>query len=221
MKVDGGCHCGSITFEAEIDPAAVALCHGTDCQRLSGTAFRGGGPDARGPVHPALRSATHVRQDHGERRPTRAGVLPRVRHADLRDVDGRRPENLEPSRGHLAPARPAEAPHPRSGSTKIRGVSWRDHPRSDRASGARAQRWDAEPSKAGCFDPTDLGTSSDSRVQEVSYLARDVIRVILGKEVPRWMLRRTNNKRGSRVSGQANCTCVQRAQRPVVHRGRV
>ena len=40
MKVDGGCHCGSITFEAEIDPAAVALCHGTDCQRLSGTAFR-------------------------------------------------------------------------------------------------------------------------------------------------------------------------------------
>ena len=40
MKVDGGCHCGSITFEAEIDPDAVGICHCTDCQRLSGTAFR-------------------------------------------------------------------------------------------------------------------------------------------------------------------------------------
>ena len=40
MKVDGGCHCGSIAFEAEIDPDAVAICHCTDCQQLSGTAFR-------------------------------------------------------------------------------------------------------------------------------------------------------------------------------------
>lgn len=40
MKVDGRCHCGNITFEAEIDPATVAICHCTDCQTLSGTAFR-------------------------------------------------------------------------------------------------------------------------------------------------------------------------------------
>ena len=40
MKVDGACHCGNITFEAEIDPDAVGICHCTDCQRLSGTAFR-------------------------------------------------------------------------------------------------------------------------------------------------------------------------------------
>jgi hypothetical protein len=39
MKVDGGCHCGFITFEAEIDPADVGVCHCTDCQSLSGTAF--------------------------------------------------------------------------------------------------------------------------------------------------------------------------------------
>ena len=42
---------------------------------------------------------------------------------------------------------------PERGSTKIRGVSWHDHPRSDRSSGARAQRWDVEPWRAGCFDP--------------------------------------------------------------------
>lgn len=40
MKIDGQCHCGEIAFEAEIDPKAVSVCHCTDCQILSGTAFR-------------------------------------------------------------------------------------------------------------------------------------------------------------------------------------
>jgi len=40
MKIDGACHCGDITYEAEIDPAKVAICHCTDCQTLSGSAFR-------------------------------------------------------------------------------------------------------------------------------------------------------------------------------------
>ena len=40
MKVDGHCHCGAIAFEAEVDPDALSICHCTDCQRLSGSAFR-------------------------------------------------------------------------------------------------------------------------------------------------------------------------------------
>ena len=40
MQVQGSCHCGAITFEAEIDPDRVRICHCTDCQQLSGTAFR-------------------------------------------------------------------------------------------------------------------------------------------------------------------------------------
>ena len=40
MKIDGGCHCGAIRYEAEIDPGGVGICHCTDCQRLTGTAFR-------------------------------------------------------------------------------------------------------------------------------------------------------------------------------------
>jgi len=40
MKIDGACHCGQITFEAEVDPASTVICHCTDCQTLSGTAFR-------------------------------------------------------------------------------------------------------------------------------------------------------------------------------------
>jgi len=40
MKIDGSCHCGNITYTAEIDPETVGICHCTDCQTLSGTAFR-------------------------------------------------------------------------------------------------------------------------------------------------------------------------------------
>ena len=40
MIIDGGCHCGAIAYEAEIDPEMVSICHCTDCQTLSGTAFR-------------------------------------------------------------------------------------------------------------------------------------------------------------------------------------
>ena len=40
MKVTGRCHCGQISFEAEIDPTQVRICHCTDCQTLTGTAFR-------------------------------------------------------------------------------------------------------------------------------------------------------------------------------------
>ena len=40
MKIDGGCHCGNIRYEAEIDPAKVLICHCTDCQTLTGSAFR-------------------------------------------------------------------------------------------------------------------------------------------------------------------------------------
>lgn len=47
MKIDGGCHCGNITYEAEIDPDKVGICHCTDCQTLSGSAFRTSVPAAK------------------------------------------------------------------------------------------------------------------------------------------------------------------------------
>ena len=40
MKIDGHCHCGQITFDAEVDPNALTICHCTDCQTLTGSAFR-------------------------------------------------------------------------------------------------------------------------------------------------------------------------------------
>ena len=40
MKIDGGCHCGDIHFTVEVVPAQVLICHCTDCQTLSGSAYR-------------------------------------------------------------------------------------------------------------------------------------------------------------------------------------
>jgi hypothetical protein len=40
MNINGSCHCGQITYDAEVDPAEVSICHCTDCQRLTGTAYR-------------------------------------------------------------------------------------------------------------------------------------------------------------------------------------
>lgn len=40
MKIDGGCHCGQFAYRAEVDPDAVIICHCSDCQTLSGSAYR-------------------------------------------------------------------------------------------------------------------------------------------------------------------------------------
>ncbi|WP_407154436.1 GFA family protein [Bradyrhizobium sp. STM 3557] len=40
MQIDGGCHCGRITYQADIDPERVSICHCTDCQALTGSPFR-------------------------------------------------------------------------------------------------------------------------------------------------------------------------------------
>jgi hypothetical protein len=40
MRIDGGCHCGAITYEAEIDPATASMCHCDDCQSFSGAPYR-------------------------------------------------------------------------------------------------------------------------------------------------------------------------------------
>lgn len=41
MKIDGACMCGYLTYEAEVDPDNVLICHCTDCQNGAG-AYRTG-----------------------------------------------------------------------------------------------------------------------------------------------------------------------------------
>jgi hypothetical protein len=40
MRIDGGCHCGFISYQGEADPTKAGICHCTDCQALTGTAYR-------------------------------------------------------------------------------------------------------------------------------------------------------------------------------------
>jgi hypothetical protein len=40
MHIHGACHCGAVSFSAEIDPSKVVVCHCTDCQVLSGAPMR-------------------------------------------------------------------------------------------------------------------------------------------------------------------------------------
>jgi hypothetical protein len=39
MNVDGKCFCGHIKYDAEVDPKTVLICHCSDCQNHSGTAY--------------------------------------------------------------------------------------------------------------------------------------------------------------------------------------
>lgn len=38
-KIKGGCLCGAVRYESDTEPAMVAVCHCTTCQKNSGSAF--------------------------------------------------------------------------------------------------------------------------------------------------------------------------------------
>lgn len=40
MKIQSSCQRGQVTYEAEVDPDSVHICNCTDCQMLTGSAFR-------------------------------------------------------------------------------------------------------------------------------------------------------------------------------------
>ncbi|HEY6814251.1 MAG TPA: GFA family protein [Croceibacterium sp.] len=40
MHIHGRCHCGAISYEAEVDPGTVVLCHCADCQQFAGAPYR-------------------------------------------------------------------------------------------------------------------------------------------------------------------------------------
>jgi hypothetical protein len=46
MDISGSCHCGRIAYDAVVDPERVTICHCTDCQALTGSAYRVSVPTA-------------------------------------------------------------------------------------------------------------------------------------------------------------------------------
>ena len=87
MRIEGGCHCGFIKYEGDADPEKTAICHCTDCQTLSGSAFRTVVPVGERQFPNVRGRADDLYQDRGERKRAPAGVLPEMRLADLLGLD--------------------------------------------------------------------------------------------------------------------------------------
>jgi len=58
MQVHGSCHCGSVKYEAIVDPERTTICHCTDCQSLTGSAFRVSVPAIEGSLRLACGKPT-------------------------------------------------------------------------------------------------------------------------------------------------------------------
>ena len=110
MKIDGACHCGYIRIEAEADPEKTTICHCTDCQTGTGSAFRVSVP-VSGASFKMFRAADKLSQDHGGERPSAAAdLLPPLRLADLFDHAGRGAAGVPHGAcWYPAPARPIRA----------------------------------------------------------------------------------------------------------------
>jgi len=37
--IEGGCLCGKVRYSADTEPVFIGVCHCTDCQRFTGSAF--------------------------------------------------------------------------------------------------------------------------------------------------------------------------------------
>ena len=110
MKIDGACHCGYITIEGEADPEKTTICHCSDCQTGTGSAFRVSVPVA-GAIVSHVRGARRATSRPQRRAAIRArGLLPALRHADLFDLAGGGPAGVLHGAGrHSAPAQRVRA----------------------------------------------------------------------------------------------------------------
>ena len=72
MRVTGACHCGTITIEGEADPERVSICHCTDCQTGTGSAFRVSVPIPGSPTSRRTTSGRKARAKVSARLPSQA-----------------------------------------------------------------------------------------------------------------------------------------------------
>ena len=77
MKVQGACQCGFIAIEGEVDPAKVIVCHCTDCQTSSGTAFRVSIPMLGDTFKMTGEPAIYVKTSADSGRPRAQGFCPK------------------------------------------------------------------------------------------------------------------------------------------------
>jgi Glutathione-dependent formaldehyde-activating enzyme len=105
MKIDGACHCGYITVEGEADPEKTTVCHCTDCQVGTGSAFRVNVPVPGATFRIKGQPATYLKTSAESGNPRLQAFLSALRLADLFDLAGRGPAGvLHGAGGNLAPA---------------------------------------------------------------------------------------------------------------------
>ncbi len=110
MKVTGACHCGAITIEGEADPEKVNICHCTDCQTGTGSAFRVSVPIPGAQFKMKGTPTNYVKTTSESGNPRVQAFCGQVRLADLFDLAGRRPAGVLHGAGrHPEGARPARA----------------------------------------------------------------------------------------------------------------
>jgi hypothetical protein len=77
MKIDGACHCGAITIEGEADPQKTTICHCTDCQTGTGSAFRVSVPVAGEQFKMTGKPATYLKTTAESGKPRLQAFCPR------------------------------------------------------------------------------------------------------------------------------------------------
>jgi hypothetical protein len=76
VKVDGACLCGAIRIEAEADPEKTVVCHCTDCQTGTASAFRVSVPVAGETLKMSGKPAVYVRTTAESGNPRAQGFCP-------------------------------------------------------------------------------------------------------------------------------------------------
>ncbi|MCC6780892.1 MAG: GFA family protein [Hyphomicrobiales bacterium] len=129
MKIDGACHCGYITIEGEADPEKTTVCHCTDCQTGTGSAFRVSVPVAGSTFRMKGEPATYLKTTADSGNPRVQAFCPRCGSPIYSTTPG---EGVQPSytvrvgilrqRGELAPRRQNWSRSALSWVTELGGV---------------------------------------------------------------------------------------------------
>lgn len=107
MRIDGACHCGYIMIEGEADPEKTSVCHCTDCQKGTGSAFRVNVPVSGATFRISGQPTSYLKTTAESGTPR---LLPALRLPDLFDYAGRGGAAvLHGARRHPAPTRPVRA----------------------------------------------------------------------------------------------------------------
>jgi hypothetical protein len=94
MRIDGACHCGTITIEGEADPEKTQICHCTDCQTGTGSAFRVSVPVSGSTFRMSGEPATYLKTTADSGNPRLQAFCPRCGSPIYSTTSG---EGVQPS----------------------------------------------------------------------------------------------------------------------------